>query len=140
MTEPEDTEFNLATLEARAEEGDLEAQYEMGWRHAIGMDVELDDDAAVEWLQRAAAAGHSLAQNNMGARYYSGDGVDQDCNGADLCYADLDGDGYRSASGGTVKSASRIIRISPRAASNAIRTASPFPSPSWTSSLISRSG
>ena len=78
MTEPEDTEFNLATLEAKAEKGDLEAQYEMGWRHAIGMDVELDDDAAVEWLQRAAAAGHSLAQNNMGARYYSGDGVDQD--------------------------------------------------------------
>ena len=77
MTEPEDTEFNLATLEAKAEKGDLEAQYEMGWRHAIGMDVELDDDIAVEWLQRAAAAGHSLAQNNLGARYYTGDGVDQ---------------------------------------------------------------
>ena len=86
MTEPEDTEFNLATLEAKAEEGDLEAQYEMGWRHAIGMDVELDDDTAVEWLQRAAAAGHSLAQNNMGARYYSGDGVDQDLKQAYRCF------------------------------------------------------
>ena len=86
MTEPEDTEFNLATLEAKAEEGDLEAQYEMGWRHAIGMDVELDDDIAVKWLQRAAAAGHSLAQNNMGARYYSGDGVDQDLKQAYRCF------------------------------------------------------
>ena len=86
MTKPEDTEFNLATLEAKAEEGDLEAQYEMGWRHAIGMDVELDDDTAVEWLQRAAAAGHSLAQNNMGARYYSGDGVDQDLKQAYRCF------------------------------------------------------
>ena len=86
MTEPEDNEFNLATLEAKAEKGDLEAQYEMGWRHAIGMDVELDDDAAVEWLQRAAAAGHSLAQNNMGARYYSGDGVDQDLKQAYRCF------------------------------------------------------
>ena len=86
MTEPEDTEFNLATLEAKAEKGDLEAQYEMGWRHAIGMDVELDDDIAVEWLQRAAAAGHSLAQNNMGARYYSGDGVDQDLKQAYRCF------------------------------------------------------
>ena len=86
MTEPEDTEFNLATLEAKAEKGDLEAQYEMGWRHAIGMDVELDDDTAVEWLQRAAAAGHSLAQNNMGARYYSGDGVDQDLKQAYRCF------------------------------------------------------
>ena len=33
-----------------------------------------------------------------------GDGVDQDCNGADLCYADIDGDGYRSSTGGTVES------------------------------------
>ena len=50
----------------------------MSTRHAIGMDVELDDDVAVEWLEKAAAAGHSLAQNNLGARYYTGDGVDQD--------------------------------------------------------------
>ena len=82
MTEPEDTEFNLATLEAKAEEGDLEAQYEMGWRHAIGMDVELDDKVAVEWLQKAAVAGHSLAQNNLGARFYSGDGVEQNLKAA----------------------------------------------------------
>jgi hypothetical protein len=75
--EPEDTAFDLAALKAKAEEGDIEAQYEVGWRHAIGMDVELDDDIAVEWLERAAAAGHSLAQNNLGARYYTGDGVDQ---------------------------------------------------------------
>ena len=97
MTEPEDTEFNLATLEAKAEKGDLEAQYEMGWRHAIGMDVELDDDAAVEWLQRAAAAGHSLAQNNMGARYYSGDGVDLDLKQAYRCFFKAANQGDRKA-------------------------------------------
>jgi hypothetical protein len=33
-----------------------------------------------------------------------GDGIDQDCDGADLCYADIDADGYRSATGGTVAS------------------------------------
>jgi TPR repeat protein len=77
MTEPEDPTFDLAALKAKAEEGDMEAQYEMSTRHAIGMEVELDDDIAVEWLERAAAAGHSLAQNNLGARYYTGDGVDQ---------------------------------------------------------------
>ncbi len=71
-------EFNLETVTAKAEGGDVEAQYEMGWRHALGMEVELDDDVAVEWLQRAAAAGHMLAQNNMGARHFSGDGVEQD--------------------------------------------------------------
>ncbi len=97
MMEPEDTEFNLAALEAKAEEGDVEAQYEMGWRHAIGMDVELDDDDAVEWLQRAAAAGHSLAQNNMGARYYSGDGVDQDLKQAYRCFFKAANQGDRKA-------------------------------------------
>jgi|TARA_B100001971_G_C18228020_1_gene561924 TPR repeat protein len=78
MLDSEDTTFDLSALETKAEEGNVEAQYEMGWRHAIGMDVELDDKVAVEWLQKAAVAGHSLAQNNLGARFYSGDGVDQD--------------------------------------------------------------
>ena len=70
--------FNLDTLEAKAKAGDVEAQYEMGWRHALGMEVDLDDDVAVEWLEKSAATGHMLAQNNMGARYYTGEGVTQD--------------------------------------------------------------
>ena len=74
----EDTPFDLEKLEAKATAGDVEAQYEMGWRLALGMEVDLDDDIAVEWLEQAAAAGHMLAQNNMGARYYTGDGVEQD--------------------------------------------------------------
>ena len=76
----EETEgnFSLDALAAKAEAGDVEAQYELGWRHALGMEVKLDDDVAVEWLQQAAAAGHMLAQNNLGARHFSGDGVEQD--------------------------------------------------------------
>mgnify|MGYP001243863878 FL=1 len=97
MTEPEDTAFDLAALEAKAGEGDIEAQYEMSTRHAIGMDVELDDDVAVEWLERAAAAGHSLAQNNLGARYYTGDGVDQDLKQAYRCFFKAANQGDRKA-------------------------------------------
>lgn len=77
MEESEET-FNLETLEAKAEAGEVEAQYEMGWRHALGMEVDMDDEIAIQWLEKAAAAGHMLAQNNMGARYYTGDGVDRD--------------------------------------------------------------
>ena len=77
MEKNEET-FSLDALAAKAEAGDVEAQYELGWRHALGMEVELDDDVAVEWLQQAAAAGHMLAQNNLGARHFSGDGVEQD--------------------------------------------------------------
>ena len=77
MEEPEKP-FNLETLEAKAEAGEVEAQYEMGWRHALGMEMDMDDEIAIPWLEKAAAAGHMLAQNNMGARYYTGDGVDRD--------------------------------------------------------------
>ena len=77
MEDSEET-FNLETLETKAEAGEVEAQYEMGWRHALGMEVDMDDEIAVPWLEKAAAAGHMLAQNNMGARYYTGDGVDRD--------------------------------------------------------------
>ncbi len=97
MTEPEDTAFDLAVLEAKAKEGDIEAQYEMSARHAIGRDVQLDDEVAVEWLQKAAAAGHSLAQNNLGARYYSGDGVDQDLKQAYRCFFKAANQGDRKA-------------------------------------------
>ena len=61
------------------------------------MDVELDDDIAVEWLQKAAASGHSLAQNNLGARYYSGDGVDQDLKQAYRCFFKAANQGDRKA-------------------------------------------
>ncbi len=39
----------------------------------------------------------------VGATEIAGDGVDQDCDGAELCYADVDGDGYTD--GSTVVSA-----------------------------------
>ncbi len=104
MSEPEDTTFDLAMLEAKAEEGDIEAQYEMGWRHAIGMDVELDDEIAVEWLQTAAAAGHSLAQNNLGARFYSGDGVGRDIKQAYRWF-------FKSASQGDRKASKNLDAI-----------------------------
>ena len=97
MTEPEDTAFDLAALKAKAEEGDIEAQYEMSARHAIGRGVELDDVVAVEWLHRAAESGHSLAQNNLGARYYSGDGVDQDLKQAYRCFFKAANQGDRKA-------------------------------------------
>ena len=38
----------------------------------------MDDEGALRWLKTAADNGHMLAQNNLGARYYTGDGVDQD--------------------------------------------------------------
>lgn len=72
------SEEQIEAIRAKAEEGDRDAQYELGWRHAIGMGLELNDEEALEWLVKAADQGHPLAQNNLGARYYSGDGVEED--------------------------------------------------------------
>lgn len=71
------TQEQIQALRFKAET-DVEAQYEMGWRSAIGMGLPLNDAEAIRWLRKAAAAGHRLAQNNLGARYASGDGVPRD--------------------------------------------------------------
>ncbi len=72
------SEEQLLALKAKAEADDVESQYEMGWRHAIGMGLEFDDEEALRWLRLAADQGHQLAQNNLGARYVKGDGVEKD--------------------------------------------------------------
>ena len=73
---------DLEALAGQAEAGDADAQYEMGWRHALGMEAPPDDDIALHWLKEAADNGHMLAQNNLGARYYTGDGLEPDLKAA----------------------------------------------------------
>lgn len=74
----EDELFLEAVVREKADQGDANAQYELGWRHALGAGLELDDEEAVRWLHLAAENGHALAQNNLGARYKLGDGVPED--------------------------------------------------------------
>lgn len=74
MTEEEQL---LQSLLEKANKGDVEAQYEIGWRSAIGIGLEQKEDLALEWLTTAAKNGHSLAQNNLGARYLAGEGVEK---------------------------------------------------------------
>jgi TPR repeat protein len=68
----------LSILSRKAEAGDAEAQYELGWRHALGNGAPEDETIAVKWLLTAARSGHQLACNNLGARYFSGEGVPHD--------------------------------------------------------------
>ncbi len=65
----------LGALRAKADNGDVEAQYELGWRHALGHSAPEDEAEAIRWLRKAAENGHGLAQNNLGARYLAGEGV-----------------------------------------------------------------
>lgn len=64
------------TLQA-AEQGDAEAQYNLGVMYAQGQGVRQDDAQAVQWYRQAAEQGYAQAQSNLGVMYYNGQGVRQ---------------------------------------------------------------
>jgi hypothetical protein len=69
---------SLTDLRTLADQGDAEAQYQMGVRNDEGESVPKDDAQAVQWFQRAADQGHVDAQAHLGAYYWAGRGVPED--------------------------------------------------------------
>lgn len=65
-------------LKARAEQGDAEAQLDLGWRYQIGDGVPRDFNEAVKWYSMAAEQGLAAAQNNLGFCYQNAYGVTLD--------------------------------------------------------------
>ena len=61
-----------------AEQGDVEAQYNLGQMYAEGQGVPQDYKAAVNWYTLAAEQGAAKAQFNLGFMYRKGQGVPQD--------------------------------------------------------------
>ena len=67
------SEFDEAKL--LAEQGDAEAQLNLGIRYANGEGVPEDDAEAVKWYRLAAKQGLARAQSYLGIMYGNGDGV-----------------------------------------------------------------
>ncbi len=63
---------------AAAEQGDAEAQLELGTRYARGKGVDKNDAEAEKWLRMAAEQGLARAQLDIGVLYATGRGVPQD--------------------------------------------------------------
>jgi len=61
-----------------AEQGDAEAQCNMGMCYHSGTVVEQDLEQAVVWYRRAAGQGYAEAQYNLGRCYGTGEGVSED--------------------------------------------------------------
>ena len=61
-----------------AEQGDADAQLDIGVRHATGEGVPQDYAEAVRWFRLAAEQGIASAQFNLGFAYGNGGGVPQD--------------------------------------------------------------
>jgi hypothetical protein len=86
----------VAELRARAEQGDAEAQFNVGVMYSDGRGVPQDEAQATAWFRKAAEHGNTDAQFCMGVNYESGLGVPKDdvqavvwyCRAAEQGYAD----------------------------------------------------
>ncbi|HEY2953398.1 MAG TPA: tetratricopeptide repeat protein [Verrucomicrobiae bacterium] len=63
---------------ARAEQGDADAQFDLGVSYGSSAGELLDFAQAAQWYRKAAEQNHSLAQFNLGVMYAKGQGVAQD--------------------------------------------------------------
>ena len=67
----------LPELRRRAEQGDAEAQFSLGFRYGEGEGVPEDRQEALKWWRKAAEQGHAMAQYSLGVSYEIGEGVAQ---------------------------------------------------------------
>lgn len=68
----------FAAMRARAEQGEVEAQRQLGVMYGNGKGVPRDLAQALAWSEKAAAAGDAEAQFHMGSAYLGGQGVRAD--------------------------------------------------------------
>jgi TPR repeat protein len=62
-------------LEMKAEQGDMDAQYNLGFMYGTGQGVPQDYEEAAKWCQEAAEQGYPPAQLELGRMYATGEGV-----------------------------------------------------------------
>jgi hypothetical protein len=69
---------DIARLELRASNGDVNSQYYLGWLYGRGEGVRHDFARAALWYQKAADQGDLTSQTNLGWLYVESRGVPQD--------------------------------------------------------------
>lgn len=69
---------NVSWIRKAADQGDADAQFNLGVMYASGHDVAQDYKTAMWWYRKAADQGYAKAQCNLGSMYYEGHGVPQD--------------------------------------------------------------
>lgn len=70
---------DLTVLHRQAEDGSPEAMYALGWLYDTGNDSITPDTAlSTRFYRQAADLGFAPAQNYLGFRYYTGQGVERD--------------------------------------------------------------
>lgn len=65
-------------LQQKAEQGDAEAQAQLGVLYSTGIQVPRNLDEALKWYQKSADQGSSLGQYNLAFMYIRGEAVKED--------------------------------------------------------------
>jgi TPR repeat protein len=69
---------SVRTLHSLAEQGNAEAQFNLGLLYDRGRGLPKDKQEAVRWYRRSAMQGDPFAQNALGDNYWEGTGVPKD--------------------------------------------------------------
>jgi len=72
------SQFSVQALRSLAEQGNAEAQFNLGYSYDHGRGVPKDKQEALRWYRRAAMQGDAFAQNALGDNYWEGTGVPKD--------------------------------------------------------------
>jgi S1-C subfamily serine protease len=80
-----------------ADQGNTDAQLNVGLMYDVGKGVPEDPARAVSWYRQSAERGHAAAQFNLGLMYASGRGVEQDTGQARFWLAQAAGQGLQEA-------------------------------------------
>jgi TPR repeat protein len=70
-----DYETSMRLFRPLAEEGDTDAQANLGFMYQNGQGIPQDDKQAVAWYRKAADQGSAYGQTNLGFMYESGRGA-----------------------------------------------------------------
>ena len=69
---------NIADLMTKAEQGDADAQFNLGRMYDAGQGVPQDFREVVRWFRAAAEQGHESAQFSLGFMYFMGEAIPMD--------------------------------------------------------------
>lgn len=88
-------DFNAT--KTKAEQGEAQAQNDLGSLYARGQGTQQDYAAAAQWYRRAADQGHAAAQNSLAEMYEAGQGVPRSAADAVQWFRRAAGQGHRDA-------------------------------------------
>ena len=91
-----------------AEQGNLDAQHNMGLMYYNGWGVLQDYAEAIKWYRLAAKQGDASPQNYIGGMYYEGKGVLQDYVMANMWYNIASANGHKEAGEWRDKTAAKM--------------------------------